>query len=269
MRSLKARFCLSFALPFVLGLFFFFFFYVSSLFFLLLFLLTLLHFVFFFLQSFLLDPTSLVLSSLVLQRLQIYPGPEGGSLALGASASDRAEAKQPWPPRYLPSGINQLNARLLEASPSLKPILLAFLRLPILFPPADVFEGRPLSGRDLPIINSTRLSTPRTHTGHPPRWILLGAGSLRRRAPRARNSHDCEIPIAASRNFGIQRVTGAARRYPAMMGNYYPRPLFAPRIRNRESWLANKLADSVDFAGTKEEAELCRRGTMDEEESRK
>lgn len=175
MRSLKARFCLSFALPFVLGLFFFFFFfYVSSLFFLLLFLLTLLHFVFFFLQSFLLDPTSLVLSSLVLQRLQIYPGPEGGSLALGASASDRAEAKQPWPPRYLPSGINQLNARLLEASPSLKPILLAFLRLPILFPPADVFEGRPLSGRDLPIINSTRLSTPRTHTGHPPGGSFSG-----------------------------------------------------------------------------------------------
>jgi hypothetical protein len=43
--------------------------------------------------------------------------------------------------RYLPSGINQLNARLLEASPSPEPILPAFLRLPVLFSPPRRVRG--------------------------------------------------------------------------------------------------------------------------------
>lgn len=43
---------------------------------------------------------------------------------------------------YLPSGINQLNARLLEASASLKPILLTFLfYLSTLFPLARRVRG--------------------------------------------------------------------------------------------------------------------------------
>lgn len=50
-------------------------------------------------------------------RPQIYPGARRWLLArcVSADGRDRAEAKQPWPPRYLPSGINQLNARLLES----------------------------------------------------------------------------------------------------------------------------------------------------------
>lgn len=66
--------------------------------------------------------------------------------------------------RYLPSGINQLNARLLEASASLKPILLTFLfYLPILFPLAATCSRGGCYPVDLPIINSTRLSTLHTH----------------------------------------------------------------------------------------------------------
>lgn len=62
--------------------------------------------------------------------------------------------------RYLPSGINQLNARLLDASASLKPILLTFLfYLPILFLLAPMCSRGGRYPVDLPIINSTRLST--------------------------------------------------------------------------------------------------------------
>lgn len=61
---------------------------------------------------------------------------------------------------YLPSGINQLNARLLEASASLKPILLTFLfYLSILFPLAPTCSRGGRYPANLPIINSTRLST--------------------------------------------------------------------------------------------------------------
>lgn len=88
-------------------------------------------------SSFPLAIRPLVLSSLVLQRLQIYPGP----LKVARSLSMLQRTTVPRQSshshrRYLPSGINQLNARLLEASLSLKPILLAFLCFPILFPPA-------------------------------------------------------------------------------------------------------------------------------------
>lgn len=86
----------------------------------------------------------LLVSGITERGFRYIPSPEGAwfrSLTREPRRSDRAEAKQ-RPPRYLPSGINQLNARLLEASPSLKAHI-PLLRLPILFPPADVFEGRP------------------------------------------------------------------------------------------------------------------------------
>lgn len=131
------------------------------------------------------------------------------------SRSDHAEAKQrPRPQRYLPSGINQLNARLLEASPSLKPILpcLAFpsLRLPILFPPADVFEGRPrLSGRSLPIINSTRLSTPRWTSRIPSVPVSSSSAAF---GCASRNSHDRG---GGARDLAARRIlTGRDRPCP-------------------------------------------------------
>lgn len=69
--SRRARFRFFFALSFVLGLFLF---YALSF------------------SSFSYSSSSIrSLVSLVLQRLQIYPGPEGGSLALAASASDCTE----------------------------------------------------------------------------------------------------------------------------------------------------------------------------------
>lgn len=97
-------------------------------------------------------PDTTTLSSNRLRRYRGFRYPEyilkvdrwlARSLVL-QRASGRAEAKRPRPPRYLPSGINQLNARLLEASPSSpEPILPAFPRLPILFPPAP---ARPKGG---------------------------------------------------------------------------------------------------------------------------
>lgn len=72
-------------------------------------------------------------------------------------------AKQPWSLSTIWYKSTQCST-LLEASASLKPILLTFLfYLPILFPLAPTCSrgGRYLT--DLPIINSTRLSTLHTH----------------------------------------------------------------------------------------------------------
>lgn len=145
MRSSKTRFCFFFALPFVLGLFFF---NASSCSF-----------------PFLIRP--LVLSSLVLQRLQIYPGP----LKVVRSLSVLQRTTVPRQSshshrRYLPSGINQLNARLLEASLSLKPILLGFLCFPILFPSVRRVRGEEAI-RPIYRLLIQLAFLPSVYTGHP------------------------------------------------------------------------------------------------------
>lgn len=118
--------CLFFAFSFVLGLFFFF--YASY-------------------SSFPFPISPLVLSSLILQWLQIYP--ESLKVARSLLVLQRTTVPRQSNHshcRYLPSGINQLNARLLEASLSLKPILLASFAFLFFFLPPDVFEGKQLSG---------------------------------------------------------------------------------------------------------------------------
>lgn len=98
-------------------------------------------------------------------------------------------AKQPWPHRrYLPSGINQLNAQLLEASASLKPILLTFLfYLPILFPLAPTCSrgGRYLA--DLPRLLIQLAFLPSIHTRHSGSSLPSSLTTLRS-VPRS--SHD-------------------------------------------------------------------------------
>lgn len=143
MRSSKARFCFFFALPFVLGLFFF---NASSCSF-----------------PFLIRP--LVLSSLVLQRLQIYPEPL--KVVRSFSVLQRTTIpRQSSHRRYLPSGINQLNAQLLEASLSLKPILLSFLCFPILFPSVRRVRGEEAIRLIYRLLIQLAF-LPSVYTGHP------------------------------------------------------------------------------------------------------
>lgn len=178
MRFSKARFYLFFALLLVLGLFFFFFFFNAS------------SYSFSFP-----DPTSRSLISGITEASDISWAPEGGSLALGASANDRPRQSSHSHRRYLPSGINQLNARLLEASLSLKPILLAFLCFPILFPPARRVRGE-AAIRPIYRLLIQLVFLPSVYTGHP--WILF-AIFFDDFARASRSSYDCNS--AAPCNF--------------------------------------------------------------------
>ena len=106
----------------------------------------------------------LILSSLVLQRLQIYPG---------LLKVIRSQCFSEWPRQssyshrhYLPSGINQLNARLLETSLSLKPILLTFFCFPILFPPTRRVRGE-AAIRPIYRLLIQLAFLPSVYTGHP------------------------------------------------------------------------------------------------------
>lgn len=138
-----------FALPFVLGLLFFFFFNACPY------------------SSFPLAIRPLVLSSLVLQRLQIYPGPLKVARSLSVLQRTTVSRQSSHSHRrYLPSGINQLNARLLEASLSLKPILLAFLCFPILFPPARRVRGEAAIRLICRLLIQLAF-LPSVYTGHP------------------------------------------------------------------------------------------------------
>lgn len=164
MRFSQTRFCLLFVLSFVLGLHLYFF-----------------HFPFPF------PIRDLSSSRLVLQRLEIYSEDGSRSLTLDASAMPRQSSHGH---RYLPSGINQLNARLLEASSS-------SYRLPS---SSYSFSSprRRVRGRypaDLPIINSIRLATPP--------WA---SSDLPRRSPLRQRAALTESEI--QRNLEIRCITG-------------------------------------------------------------
>lgn len=109
----------------------------------------------------------LVLSSLVLQRLQIYPGLLKVVRSLSVLQRMTVPRQSSHSHRhYLPSGINQLNARLLETSLSLKPILLTFFCFPILFPPARRVRGE-AAIRPIYRLLIQLAFLPSVYTGHP------------------------------------------------------------------------------------------------------
>lgn len=179
----KARFYLFFALPFVLGLFFFNVSSSSSSF------------------PFLIRP--LVLSSLVLQRFQIYPGP----LKVVRSLSVLQRTTVPRQSshshrRYLPSGINQLNARLLEASLSLKPILLGFLCFPILFPPARRVRGEEAI-RPIYRLLIQLAFLPSVYTGHPGSFSPSSLTTLHALRVALTVAIPCSLTVVAQCNFRI------------------------------------------------------------------
>jgi len=138
--------------------------------------------------------------------------------------------------RYLPSGINQLNARLLEASPSSEPILPAFLRLPVLFPPPRRVRGeaaiRPICRLLIQLVLPPPL---RAHHCAPP-------DPPRRSRARARASTAPSGPrgFRASSEYGVL----PADRYRRICDDRLPSALFTPWIRNRESRPGKPTRDS-------------------------